>query len=284
MIDEQLGLAAGAWLRESDRPPAHTGASIHQVMAEVGRTHQVRSWPPGPSSFAMLSVGVGLIGLSGLIGLVLVTALVLAAGRTAPMNVPGALPTASVEPGVHWVTDIVDLAAESVSIEANDRVSYAQGPFFRTSLGEAFEDDVRIELSGDGGPDREANRRRVAGVLTILGMRLSVAPRALTDLAALPAGERLQPRLSPFMKGQPLHCRGILFLPPAEAHERLLDAGYAIRYHLMSEPDQDDCDPTRPPDGVIESAALDSRYGIVILSVDDGPDPVDPLPRCSQGD
>ena len=51
---------------------------------------------------------------------------------------------------------------------------YADGPFFRSRLGEAFEGDVRIELLGKGRPGDDDNH--VPATLAIEDMRLSVTP------------------------------------------------------------------------------------------------------------
>jgi hypothetical protein len=157
----------------------------------------------------------------------------------------------------------------------------AFGPFFRTRLGQSFEGDVRSELFRDDDGFPPASGRRVAGVLTIPAMRLTVTPETIEDIAAIPPGGGLDPQQNPFWKGEPLHCSGILSLSPGEAHERLLAAGYRVSYRLIGSTPED-FDPTKPPEGVIESASLD-RYGNVNLAVDDGPDPRDPLPRCSRG-
>jgi hypothetical protein len=351
MNEESLGQVAGSWLRGVDRPAPDVHRSMRRAMAEVARTPQVRTWLPrrimrrkgphvGPTrTRSMPALAPLVIGL----GFILATGVVLSNGMTSPPSrAPGAVATTAVEDGIHWTTPVVELVADSFSIEANDLVFtaegaavdvrsdpggpdywslemtwfeedreqrlfvyfasngtdwwvdeirtydgyregewiYAVGPYFRTRLGEAFEDDVRIELSPDGGP-AGADRRGVDGVLTIEGMRLTVAPRALSDLVAIPSGGGLDPELNPFWKGQPLHCSGILSLSPAKAHERLMDAGYRVSYRLFRSPPED-FDPTKPPEGVIESASL-GGYGDVNITVDAGPDPRDPLPRCSRG-
>ena len=140
---------------------------------------------------------------------------------------------------------------------------YAYGPFFRTPLGEAYEGEVRIDLLGEGRPGDQNNK--VAGVLEIEGMRLEVNPRVLADIAAIPIGGGKAVKKDPFRNGGPLHCSGILLLPPAEAHERLLKEGYRVAYRLDPYPGAD-MDPTVPPEGVIEDVAVDS-YGNLILFV-----------------
>ncbi len=51
---------------------------------------------------------------------------------------------------------------------------YAHGPFFSTPLGESFEGDVQVELTGEGRPDDEANK--VPATLSIDGLQLAVSP------------------------------------------------------------------------------------------------------------
>ncbi len=245
---------------------------------------------------------------------------------------------------IHWVTPVVDLAADAFSVEANglefttegaplgvgsdpggpdywtleaewleqgseqrlymyfgsdgtdwwvDEIRtrdgydpaewiYAYGPFLRTPLGEAYEGDVRIDLLGEGRPGDRSNK--VAGVLAIDGMHLEVHPLMLADIAAIPIDGGKAATKDPFRKGGPLHCSGILLLPPAEAHERLLEKGYRVSYRL--DPGAGvDIDPTVPPAGVIEDAAVDSYGNLVLFVV--GPEssyqPTAKLPRdCRQ--
>ena len=140
---------------------------------------------------------------------------------------------------------------------------YAYGPFFRTPLGEAFEGDVGIDLLGEGRPGDPSNK--VAGVLAVKDMRLEADPRMLADIAAMPVGGGKALTKDPFRKRGPLHCSGILLLPPAEAHQRLLEKGYRVAYRLEPYPGAD-FDPTVPPEGVIEGQAVDS-YGNLILFI-----------------
>jgi RNA polymerase sigma factor (sigma-70 family) len=49
--------------------------------------------------------------------------------------------------------------------------------------------------------------------------------------------------------GVPLHCSGILSLSPAEAHERILGAGYRVAYRRIAPSLVRDFDPTVSPDG-----------------------------------
>ena len=155
---------------------------------------------------------------------------------------------------------------------------YAYGPFFKTTLGEAFEGDVRIDLLGEGRPGDETNR--VPGVLTIEGMRLTPTPRMLEDIAALPPDGGVAVKRDPFGKGGPLQGSGILKLPPAKALERLLDEGYRVAFRLDPYPG-DDFDPTVPPEGVIQHTAVDS-YGNVLLFVTAPEVVLSPAPETSK--
>lgn len=155
---------------------------------------------------------------------------------------------------------------------------YAYGPFFRSPLGSSFEGDVRIDLMGSGRPGDAGNR--VPGVLTFEGMRLLATPRALDDIAAIPAGGGKDAKRDPFRKGGPLHGSGILKLSPARALDRLLVEGYRVAFRLDPYPG-DDFDPTVPPEGVIEDTAVDSYGNVILFVVDRSDSSASPQPEVT---
>jgi len=142
---------------------------------------------------------------------------------------------------------------------------YYEGPLFRTPLGEAHEGDVRLEGKGTGRPRNK--KKRVPGVLTLEGLRLTVSPRTLEDIAALPDGGGMAATSDPFGPGGPLRCTDILMLDPSTAHERILEAGYRVSWRL-EHPREPFRALTVPPDGVIESTALDSYGNVVVFVID----------------
>jgi hypothetical protein len=159
MIDERLGLAAGAVLREQDRPPADPRGSIGRVMAEVRVTRQAkpsRTLPffrrhtvpvgglqavsplddlahhtngrtprPAPAAIGgsrtMLTASKLMVAT---IGVALVGTL-LASGVLTPSGsgVPGAAsPGSPGTPGVAWTTERVSLTADDLRLEVDDLV------------------------------------------------------------------------------------------------------------------------------------------------------------------
>lgn len=159
MIDERLGMAAGAVLREQDRPATDPHRSIGRVMAQVRTTPQAsrsRTLPffrrhsvpvgdlravsplddptyhtngrtprPAPApiggSRTMFTASKLMVTM---IGVALVGALV-ASGVLTPSGsgVPGAASSAPpATPGVAWTTDRVSLTADDLRLEVNDLV------------------------------------------------------------------------------------------------------------------------------------------------------------------
>lgn len=156
MTDERLGLAAGAVLRDQDRPAVDPRRSVERLMAEVRVTPQARrsrwwSSPRGGTS-PMLAPGTVVsqdhptdkvngrtsrpapaqIGgsrtmfgamkpfLAGL-GVALVSILLVSGVLPSGLQVPGAgTPASDDAPSVGWTTDRVALFADDVRLEVND--------------------------------------------------------------------------------------------------------------------------------------------------------------------
>jgi hypothetical protein len=129
-------------------------------------------------------------------------------------------------------------------------------------LGEPWTGD--LDLTG-AGPD--------GGVRVLMpDAVIEVAPR---DSAARPPGPAivLPENATPFAPGGPLHCSGILQLPPWAAHARLLALGYAVSWRAVYEsgPITSYWDPrTTPPDGIIpawDSPGVGTDGAIIIAVV-----------------
>jgi hypothetical protein len=138
-------------------------------------------------------------------------------------------------------------------LEPADWIFY-DGPFFRTPLGAAYSGDV--DLSSPGPPP---------GRIRIPGLTLTVQPLTLAEMYAAPPGGGIVATSNPFEPGGPLYCSGILLLPPAQVHERLLALGYRVSYRqAAADPGRDAR--IRPPVGTVESADV-GRYGDIVVFV-----------------
>ena len=108
------------------------------------------------------------------------------------------------------------------------RSQVPEGDLLRTPLGEAFDGDLNLAGTSATGPVR----------LHLGGLRVAVRPQ---DNVAEPIGgvrkvlrENGNPAVDgdPFKPGGPLHCSGILQLPPLAAEARLQLEGYGLSLAL----------------------------------------------------
>lgn len=104
------------------------------------------------------------------------------------------------------------------------------GAWMRTPLGETFSGDLNVEGASATGPVR----------LHLGGLRVAVHPQ---DTVAPPIGgvrkvltENGNPSIDgdPFDRGGPLHCSGILLMPPQAAEARLQLEGYGLSWRWLT--------------------------------------------------
>jgi hypothetical protein len=155
MNDERLGMAAGALLRDQDRPAVDQRRSIGQVMTEVRLTPQARRsrwWPslrggtsrsldldggasqdhptyktngrtsrtaPAHTGGSRTMFGATKLFLVG-IGVALVSVLLVSGVLPSGLQAPGA--TSPGAPGVAWTTERVKLTADDFRLEVSDLV------------------------------------------------------------------------------------------------------------------------------------------------------------------
>jgi hypothetical protein len=149
-----------------------------------------------------------------------------------------------VGPSEHWVT-------------------FPGGPWARTPLGAEFSGDLDLAAVASTGPVR----------LHLGGVRIAVRPR---DPVTRPIGGgiTLPTNGDPFQAGGPLHCSGILQLPPKVAEARLLTLGYRLSWRWEYSTSDgagtgySEVSATAPDRGWISSTAVGSGGELVVFVED----------------
>jgi heme oxygenase len=108
--------------------------------------------------------------------------------------------------------------------------TFGGGPWARTPLGAAYEGNLDLDGSSPTGPVS----------LHLGGLRIAVAPQdpaAHPPVGGIVLREGGDPAVdgNPFDPGGPLHCSGILQLPPRAAELQLLARGYSLSWRWISE-------------------------------------------------
>jgi hypothetical protein len=164
-----------------------------------------------------------------------------------------------------WIREVRVL--DGASGNAPDWATFRGGPWARTALGAGYSGELDLGGSSPTGPVS----------LHLGGLRIAVAPQDPTrhpPVGGIVLQERGDPAVdgNPFEAGGPLHCSGILQLPPKAVELQLLARGYTLswrwQYATGSNTGYSEGRTTAPDTGWISDALVGSS-GELIVFVED---------------